>query len=110
MNASGRIVSFAALLAPILFAATFAGNVHAQSCVSDEDCQDGSWCNGIERCEGNPGHQLCMPSPRPMCSKKQACDETAKQCKSIKKAQLRADCPKGEAWSVADGKCIVAPR
>ena len=84
-----------------------AGSAYAQSCVSDEDCQDGSWCNGIERWEGNVGSQMCMPAPRPMCSAKKACDEAAKACRSLDPSRLQRQCAKDETWSAGDRKCIA---
>ena len=93
----------------LLLAGLCTGNAYAQSCVSDEDCQDGSWCNGIERCEGNPGQQLCMPAPRPMCSAKKECDEAAKACRALDASRLQHTCAKDETWSARDGKCVAKP-
>jgi hypothetical protein len=93
-----------------LVAATFLGSVHAQtSCITDHDCQDGSWCNGVERCVGNPGKPMCQPAPRPMCSAKKRCDETAMKCLSPRTEAKTHDCPKGQAYSVVDDKCVAAP-
>jgi hypothetical protein len=95
----------------ILLAAACLGSAHAQStCVSDHDCQDGSWCNGVERCVGNPGRNMCMPAARPMCSAKKRCEETAHKCISPDKDKELHLCPKGEAYSTADEKCVATPQ
>ena len=94
----------------IVAAAILCGSAHAQSCVSDEDCQDGVWCNGIERCEGNPTRSMCMPAPRPMCSAKKMCDEAAKKCIALDAVRKVPVCAEGEAWSAADNKCVATPR
>src|SRR5687768_6835490 len=73
----GHVVPGMDLRLPLLFAALLFGTAHAQTCVSDEACQDGSWCNGLERCMGNP--------PRPMCSDKKVCDEVGKRCLTSKR-------------------------
>jgi hypothetical protein len=96
-----------ACLAAVLIAALRLGSAHAQSCISDDACQDGSWCNGVERCVGNPGKAMCLPAPRPMCSAKKHCDETAKKCVAPNKDGHA--CPAGEAYSFADHKCIPTP-
>lgn len=93
-----------------IVAAMACAGARAQSCVSDEDCQDGVWCNGIERCEGNPTRAMCMPAPRPMCSAKKACDESAKRCVAPDALRKVPVCPEGEAYSVADRKCVTSPR
>ena len=95
----------------VALAALLSGGAHAQSatCVSDHDCQDGSWCNGVERCEGNPGRAMCVPAPRGMCSAKKWCDETAKKCVDLSKENKTPTCPEGQAYSVADQKCVATP-
>jgi hypothetical protein len=101
-----------AALAALAFAlfAVPAGNASAQSCVTDEDCSDGVWCNGIERCERNPGMGQCMPAPRPMCSVKKVCDEAGKRClKQEKVEQLLTPCPVGETFSATENKCVAKP-
>ena len=83
------------------------GAAHAQSCISDEECQDGSWCNGLERCEGGIGNAKCMPAQRPMCPMKKACDEATKKCIRLDKARQDPKCPEGQAYSVSDQKCVT---
>jgi len=99
-----------ALLA-FLLATSFFGHAHAQSCITDHDCQDGIWCNGVERCVGNPGRNQCQPAARPMCSAKKRCDESAQRCVSQAQAQKQKEhvCPQGEAYSVVEDKCVATP-
>jgi hypothetical protein len=93
-------------------AALSVGTAHAQSCFTDEQCQDGVWCNGFERCEGGPGKAMCMPAPRPQCPMKKACDEATKKCLRLDEARKDPKCPEGQAYSVSDQKCVAttAPR
>lgn len=100
-----RIRSLVCLLA--FAAALTIGTANAQSCISDEECQDGSWCNGLERCEGGIGNAMCMPAQRPMCPMKKACDEATKKCLRVDKARKDPQCPEGQAYSVSDGKCVA---
>jgi hypothetical protein len=93
--------------AALLFAVLLSGAAHAQSCASDLECQDGSWCNGTERCEGNPGYGMCMPAARPMCSSRKVCDENGKRCLARKKVdKLLTPCAAGEVYSDTDKKCV----
>ena len=93
----------------LLLALSLPGNAHAQSCFNDQECQDGSWCNGVERCEGNPGKGTCMPAPRPMCLGKKVCDEGTKQCLAPKQVDELLGCPKGQRYSSAEKKCVATP-
>ena len=94
----------------ILLAAACLGSAHAQStCVSDHDCQDGSWCNGVERCQGNPGYAMCMPAPRPMCLGKKVCDEGSQRCLAPKQVDQLLGCPKGQTYSATEKKCVAKP-
>ena len=95
-----------ALLVALISALAF-GDIQAQSCISDEECQDGSWCNGLERCEGGIGNAKCMPAQRPMCPMKKACDEATKKCIRLDKARQDPKCPEGQAYSVSDQKCVA---
>ena len=99
------------LPAALLFAALLPfGTAHAQSCASDEACQDGSWCNGTERCEGNPGKKMCMPAARSMCPAKKVCDDAGKRCLAPAKVEkLLTPCPEGEMYSATDNKCVAKP-
>lgn len=98
------------LPAALIFTALLFGPAHAQSCTSDEGCQDGSWCNGEERCEGNPGRGMCMPAPRPMCSAKKVCDEAGKRCLTPEKVEkLLTPCAEGEMYSATENKCVPKP-
>ena len=98
------------LAVALLACALLSGTVHAQSCASDAECQDGSWCNGTERCEGNPGYGMCMPAARPMCSAKKVCDENGKRCLARKKVdKLLTPCADGETYSDADKTCVPKP-
>jgi len=90
-----------------VIASIFVGNAHAQSCISDEQCQDGSWCNGLERCEGGVGNAMCMPAQRPMCPMKKACDEATRKCIKLDEARKNPKCPEGQAYSVSDQKCVA---
>ena len=94
----------------VALAALLSGGAHAQSatCVSDHDCQDGSWCNGTERCEGHATKGMCMPAQRPMCSDKKICDEDGQRCLSPEKAdKLLTSCAEGEIYSGAEKKCVA---
>jgi hypothetical protein len=83
----------------------------AQSCVSDRECQDGSWCNGVERCEGPYKNGMCVPAREPMCSAKKACDEVKQQCLSLREVDKRlTPCPEGEKYSDKERKCVAEPR
>ena len=93
----------------LILALSLAGAAHAQSCFNDQECQDGSWCNGVERCEGNPGNGTCMPAPRPMCLGKKVCDEGTKQCLAPKQVDELLGCPKGQTYSAAAKKCVATP-
>ena len=96
--------------AALLFLALLAGPAQAQTCNSDEDCQDGSWCNGTERCEGHATRGMCMPAQRPMCPDKKICDEDGKRCLSREKAdKLLTACAEGEIYSGAEKKCVPKP-
>jgi hypothetical protein len=48
----------------------------APPCVSDQDCSDGVFCNGIERCIGSGN---CV-SGTPPCGRGQRCDEDRNRC------------------------------
>jgi hypothetical protein len=94
---------FTALLMPF-------GTSRAQSCVSDNECQDGSWCNGTERCEGNPGYAQCMPAKRPMCPSKKICDDIGQRCLTPAKAEkLLTPCPEGQTYSATENQCVAKP-
>jgi hypothetical protein len=95
----------------ILLLAMLHGGASAQSCVSDRECQDGSWCNGVERCEGGYGKGMCMPAREPSCPAKKACDEVKQQCLSLKQVDKKlTPCPEGEKHRDKDGKCVAEPR
>ncbi|MEI6128289.1 MAG: hypothetical protein WCQ99_17210, partial [Pseudomonadota bacterium] len=47
-------------------------------CTSDEDCNDGMYCNGQETCSSG----VCAAGAQP-CDENQKCDETQKQCFDI---------------------------
>ncbi|MCB9599482.1 MAG: hypothetical protein H6720_03845 [Sandaracinus sp.] len=50
-------------------------------CTLDVECDDGSFCNGAERCvEGATGTRTCVPSEPPCTAA--LCDETADRCTS----------------------------
>ena len=99
-----------ALALTFAFAFALAPPAQAQSCASDEACQDGSWCNGIERCEGNPTRGMCMPAPEPMCPSKKVCDEVGKRCLSQDAAQRKLTvCAKGETYSEKEKQCVATP-
>ena len=98
-----------AVLVLAFAAAASLGYAQAQSCISDEQCQDGSWCNGLERCEGGVGNAMCMPAQRPMCPMKKACDEATRKCIRLDAARKDHKCPEGQAYSVSDQKCVATP-
>ena len=87
--------------AALLFLALLAGPAQAQTCNSDEDCQDGSWCNGTERCEGHPTKGMCMPAQRPMCSDKKICDEDGKRCSTATTGPARSPAGAASNWNNA---------
>jgi alpha-tubulin suppressor-like RCC1 family protein len=45
-------------------------------------CDDGVYCNGIERCDvgSTPGVKVCLPAVRVPCSPKHACREATRDC------------------------------
>ena len=82
----------------------------AQSCINDRECQDGSWCNGTERCEGPVGSAMCMPAREQMCPAKKVCDEVKQRCLSLRTVEKKlADCAEGEVYSDAERKCVPKP-
>jgi hypothetical protein len=94
-------------IALLLFASLPMG-ARAQSCVSDRECQDGSWCNGTERCEGKYGSAMCMPAPEPACSAKKACDEVKQRCVSMREVEKKLMvCPEGQTYSDKEQKCVA---
>ena len=87
------------------------GTAHAQSCKRDRDCQDGSWCNGVERCEGGYPNGMCMAAREPMCSDKKVCDEVGQRCLSVRKVEEKlTPCPEGQQYSAKAQKCVDVPR
>ncbi|KGQ20776.1 hypothetical protein LF41_1316 [Lysobacter dokdonensis DS-58] len=94
----------------LLFLLALHGGAYAQSCVSDRECQDGSWCNGVERCEGRYGNAMCMPAREQMCPAKKVCDEVRQTCLSMRKVEEKlADCPEGQVFSDKESKCVAKP-
>lgn len=52
-------------------------------CVTDVDCTDGVFCNGVERCRPTAADadiRGCAPSATPRCLAVQTCDETSDEC------------------------------
>ena len=59
-------------------------DVGAAECVTDEGCDDGEFCNGLERCHSG----RCHPSPTPPCRDSiectaDACDEATDRCTAV---------------------------
>ncbi|MDH5490647.1 MAG: MopE-related protein [Myxococcales bacterium] len=64
----------------------------AQGCSTEADCDDGIFCNGVERCEpGGAGSDAlgCAPSIEDACMPEQICDEGAAAC--LTQCDLEAD-------------------
>ena len=94
----------------VLLLAALHGSAYSQSCISDRECQDGSWCNGTERCEGPVGSAMCMPAREQMCPAKKVCDEVKQRCLSLRTVEKKlADCAEGEVYSDAERKCVPKP-
>jgi hypothetical protein len=47
------------------------------SCTTDPQCDDGTYCNGAERCQVGVG---CMPASAPACPNGQRCSEIGRLC------------------------------
>jgi hypothetical protein len=85
-------------------------------CESDDDCLDGSFCNGVETCAESAGEAgkagppfrsyalicpceppYCVPGTFP-CADDEACDEETDRC--LAPCETDADCP-------GDGRCTI---
>ena len=58
-------------------------DVVASGCLRDEECSDGLFCNGVERCSvGAPGASArgCVSAAAGACASGQTCDEAADRC------------------------------
>ena len=76
-------------------------------CLVDDDCSNGVFCDGVERCRG----AICFPSTAPVtcddgigCTNDR-CSEAARSCESIPD---NARCPEG-LCDVAAGGCVTRP-
>jgi alpha-tubulin suppressor-like RCC1 family protein len=55
------------------------GDASALVCASDDDCADGIFCNGDERCEPGDGARRCAAGVGP-CASGEVCDELRARC------------------------------
>ncbi|MBK7579157.1 MAG: hypothetical protein IPI67_03035 [Myxococcales bacterium] len=63
-----------------------AGDGGAPECVSDGDCDNGAYCDGVEKCVANkctPGTAIVCPDDGKSCTSA-VCDETSTSCKVFK--------------------------
>jgi len=55
-----------------------------QTCLTDNDCDDGLFCNGVERCAptltGANGRGCVAANPARACAAGQTCDESGRRC------------------------------
>lgn len=54
-------------------------------CTNDNQCDDGSYCNGVERCQpGSAGADArgCVANPNPICRAGQFCNEERNRCEA----------------------------
>jgi hypothetical protein len=67
------------------------------ACTTDAMCDDGRFCNGVERCDG-----ICRPAldPTPCDAATETCDETLALC-----ARLDCDEPDADGDGVDDARC-----
>jgi hypothetical protein len=61
---------------------TDAGDAAVEACTADTQCDDGRFCNGIERCMPGPGADArgCRPDTMPACAAPDECDEAENRC------------------------------
>ncbi|NOY92940.1 MAG: hypothetical protein GXP55_17285 [Deltaproteobacteria bacterium] len=55
-------------------------------CVSDDDCDDGLFCNGVERClpdDVSADVDGCVPAEADACLAEQTCDEDGDRCQTM---------------------------
>ena len=72
-------------------------------CAADEDCDDGTFCNGAERCEPDSpsaSRRGCVPGPPP-CMASQVCDESELVCRT--RCELEPDADGDGAVAAACG-------
>ncbi|MDH5491247.1 MAG: MopE-related protein [Myxococcales bacterium] len=77
-------------------------------CASDSECDDGLFCDGIERCE--PAHPLadtqgCRAAPEPPCMESQRCDEFEARCLTQCELEPDADADGHPAISCGGDDC-----
>lgn len=77
-------------------------------CQADIECDDGCWCNGIERCgtaEEGHHHGVCLHVPwSSPCSDQEVCMEEKRSCEPIPECWQDSDCGP-EMWCDENGKC-----
>lgn len=69
-------------------------------CVTNEDCDDGAFCNGLETCDGN---NECQPGGNPCPG--QLCCETVEACRNV--CCSDANCPGGQHCDLTADECIT---
>ncbi len=70
-------------------------------CGSDAGCDDGLFCNGIERCALDSG--LCLPGEPIACTPPQQCDETGDACAQPEPEATPLPIVAGMAWHLFQG-------
>jgi hypothetical protein len=84
-----------------------AGCFTPRECVRDEDCDDGVFCDGEERCV----EERCAPGEPPSCADEVGCTvdgcvESARQCQRTPDNTL---CLEGELCDPEQGGCVPQP-
>lgn len=72
----------------------------ADCCASDEDCDDGSFCSGVERCVDH----LCIAGADP-CASGSLCDEVTDLCEAKPECVVNEDCAAGNPC--LDAFCVL---
>lgn len=76
-----------------------------EPCETNQDCDDGLWCNGIETCDTDTS--LCLTSGEPCaddqlwCNGEETCDEDLDQCNILNVP----DCSDDGLWCNGDETC-----
>ena len=79
-----------------------------RSCQADFECDDGCWCNGMERCgtqaeEHHHGVCLHVVGSNP-CGEGEYCIEEKLSCEPVPECRQKSDCGP-EMWCDENGKC-----
>jgi hypothetical protein len=78
-----------------------------RGCYSDEECDDGLYCTGVERCSTMfPWQGTCYAHTPPPCIEDPdlVCDEEAMKCVTRPECRADSDCDL-EEWCDENGKC-----